>query len=542
MLGRLLTFLRDHVPGFRRMERLPRQVLGISPFGGDVRPTRVSLFRPWSGRPTLPFPHPWNYDQPIRILETYFWGAEREQGSGRHNRYLDIPGFAPVLVTRDPRIIRAIATETGDRDGQFDRDTLPSAGIARATGKDTLLFANGPTWRTQKKLAAPPFGKTTLFQPEQFQEFAETFRHTVRQRLDALEKRLECTGPPVQVQLEPEIKAVMLEMLANNFFGAEIPYEQIRNQCVPALERVIDHIVRDTVMNKIGIPVSKLPNLTRGITQTKDAYALFEQLTDLVLAAREVGKGLWKQFKSDAPDEALRSNIKVFLAGALEATTSYASWAISHLARNLSAQEKVFHEVKDIQDYTPEILDNAKYLGHVLDETLRLTPSLYFLPRRATADTWIETAEGRKLLIPKGTHILLDVWHANRHEDHWGVSVTGYPALDFVPERWEEMTAQGRGSKEVLHFGFGHGPRVCPGKHLGQLEVGLVVGAFVKLFRFKAVNPGNPAKAGVSTKPLDGALVELELRKHSSAQPAAADSGGSAGFAAFRGGAGPSCG
>jgi cytochrome P450 len=511
MLRRLLTFLSDHVPGFHRLERLPRQLLGISPFAGDIRPTRVPVFQ--RGRPTLPFPHPWNYDQPIRILDTYFWGADGEQGPGRHNRYLEVPGFAPVLVTRDPGVIRAVTTETGDRDGQFDRDTLPSGGIARATGKDTLLYANGPAWRRQKKLAAPPFGKTTLFQPERFQEFADTFRHTVRQRLDALEKRLECSGPPVRVPLEPEIKAVMLEMLANNFFGAEIPYEQIRNRYAPALERVIDHIVRDTVMNKVGIPVWRLPRFTRGIAQAREAYACFEQLTDLVLAARKEGKGLWQQFRSDAPDGALRSNIKVFLAGALEATTSYASWAISHLARNLPAQEKVFLEVKDIQDYTPETLGIARYLGHVLDETLRLTPSLYFLPRRATADTRIETADGRKLPVPKGTHVLLDVWHANRHEDHWGVQATGYPALDFVPERWEEMTAQGRVSKEALHFGFGHGPRVCPGKHLGQLEVGLVVGAFVKLFRFKAVTPENRARAGVSTKPLDGALAELELRR-----------------------------
>src|SRR5262249_34172210 len=147
----------------------------------------------------------------------------------------------------------------------FDRDTLPSVGIARATGSDTLLYANGPTWRRQKQLAAPPFGKTTLFQPEQFHEFAETFRHTVRQRLDALRRRLECTPPPVRVPLEQEIKPVMLEMLANNFFGAEIPYDQIRNRYVPALERVIDHIVRDTVMNKFGIPVRKLPGFHRGI-------------------------------------------------------------------------------------------------------------------------------------------------------------------------------------------------------------------------------------------------------------------------------------
>src|SRR5206468_2509160 len=103
-------------------------------------------------------------------------------------------------------------------------------------------------------------------------------------------------------------------------------------------------------------------------------------------------RGLWKQFKSDVPDEALRSNIRVFLAGALEATTSYASWAIAHLSRNAAAQEKVYAEVKDIEAYTPEALGRAKYLGHVLNETLRLTPSLYFHPRRATVDTWVETS------------------------------------------------------------------------------------------------------------------------------------------------------
>jgi cytochrome P450 len=117
------------------------------------------------------------------------------------------------------------------------------------------------------------------------------------------------------------------------------------------------------------------------------------------------------------------------------------------------------------------------------------------------------------LFIPDGTHILLDVWHANRHEDHWGVAATGFPALAFAPERWNELAARGKLSKETLHFGFGHGPRVCPGKHLGQLEVGLAVGAFVKMFKFTAPNPELRARAGVSTKPADGVAIELELRE-----------------------------
>jgi len=90
--------------------------------------------------------------------------------------------------------------------------------------------------------------------------------------------------------------------------------------------------------------------------------------------------------------------------------------------------------------------------------------------------------------------------------------VTGYRADEFQPARWQNLEAAGRASKDMLHFGFGHGPRVCPGKHLGELEVGLVVGAFVKTFQCSADRQNNPAKAGVSTKPADGTVVRLSVR------------------------------
>src|SRR5688572_14979449 len=212
MLGKFSTLLRDRVPGGRRIARLPRQLTDKSPFEGDVQPTRVRILRPRSDRSSLPFPHPWNYHEPLRILDSYFADADAESGTGRHNRYLEVPGFAPVLVTRDPRIMRAIATETGDKPGQFDRDTMPSGGIARATGKDTLLYANGPTWKRQKKLSTPPFARATLFQPEQFEEFEQTCRATVARRLELVRARVAQTGQSVRVELEPEIKAIMLEM------------------------------------------------------------------------------------------------------------------------------------------------------------------------------------------------------------------------------------------------------------------------------------------------------------------------------------------
>lgn len=495
------------------IKRLPKQLLGVNPFDGDSKPTRIKLFAPGEGRPSLPILHPWNCTRPIDILETFFWKADTETGPGRDNRYLDMLFCAPVLATRDPGMIKAILHATGDKPGQFDRDTAPSAGIARATGKDTLLYSNGPMWRIQRKLAAPAFGKSSLFQPEKFHEFEVTFRQTIAKRIDALRIYLKESGQShYRVSLEAEVKVVMLEMLVNNFFGAELPYEQIKDRYVPALERIITRIMSDTALNKIDAPLNWMPALTKKSARAREDIRDFEKLTDLVLAPRKAGRGLWSQFKSDAPDENLRSNIRVFLAGALEATTSFASWALSHLSLNPDMQEKVYEEVKGIDTYTPDNLNQSRQLNLVLEETLRLTPSLYFLPRKATVDTWVEAEDGRKMLIPKGTHILLDVWHANRLEDYWGVKNTGYPASEFAPQRWDKLTKDGHVPKNFLHYGFGHGARVCPGTFPGQLEVGLVVGAIVRTFKFRAVNTDIRAKAGVSTKPVDGVLVDLELR------------------------------
>lgn len=493
------------------MARVPtflRLLLGKNPFAGDLLPSRVRLFR--RGRPTLPFPHLGNFRHPLGILDAIFWDADREPGAGRHNRYLGAPGVPLGLVTRDPAVIKAVLLATGDKPGQFDRDTWPTRGIARATGADTILYANGPWWRRQKKLAAPSFSQPSLFQPEKFREFELTFRRTVAQRLEALRARQGETGAhTIEVQLEPEISAVMLEMLVNNFFGGSVRYEELRNRYVPAIQGLIRFMVRDTLGFRSLLLLRRAFGGYRDVPRwAKD----FEELVDIALSGRKAKRGAWVTFESDVPDEALRSNIRVFLAGALEATTSLAAWALAHLARRPDIQERLYQEVKAIDVYNPDNLAQAVTLHRVLEETLRLSPALYFLPRRSTADTWIDTGEKKRMFLPKDTHVVLDVWHANRCEDFWGSSVSGFPAGVFEPARWERLARQGRSSRELLHFGFGHGARVCPGKFLGLLEVGLVVGAFVKVFRFEAVSPELDAVAGVSTKPADGALVRLSRR------------------------------
>jgi hypothetical protein len=109
---------------------------------------------------------------------------------------------------------------------------------------------------------------------------------------------------------------------------------------------------------------------------------------------------------------------------------------------------------------------------------------------------------------------ILATYHMNRCERHWGVEATGYPATAFVPDRWDakNMEARGRSSKDNLHFGFGHGPRVCIGKHFSEAEAFVCVTLFLRRFKFRAVYPTTEADSGVSTRPRDQVDVELSLR------------------------------
>lgn len=486
-----------------------QQCLDTNPFVGDILPSRVCLLE--RNLPCRPFPHLFNYKKPLDIFDAFYANAPADNLSARHNRYLYVAGLPPVLLTRDPAVIKAILLATGDKPGQFDRDTEPTAGIARATGVNSLLYANGSVWRRQKKMAAKPFSKGNLFQPDEFHEFEQTFRKTISERLELLSKAQKVSGnKQSRVAIEPEVLPIMLEMLVNNFFGANLDYDELRARYVPALISLIEHMIVDTVAPRTHALARFLTGKNSELRRWQSAL---ESLTDIALAGREQGLGHWKSFKGQVEDEeALRSNIRVFLAGALEATSSFACWSISHLSRQPELQERLYDELKDIDVYNPDNLESAVLLNQCLNETLRLTPSLYFFPRKATVDTWLDIDDNRRMMIPKGTTIRLDIWNANRCEDFWGKDVTGYPADTFAPARWDVLTSKGVHPKNCMHFGFGHGARVCPGKFLGQLEVGLVVGAFIKVFRFKAATQVTGARAGVTTKPDDSVLLDIELR------------------------------
>lgn len=483
----------------QRLRRLPGQFLRRSPFAGTLPVGRLPLIR--TGLATVR-----NFRTPLAILDFVF----RDDCD---LKYLDVPGFPAILFVREPELVRKITVQTA-LDGAFDRDTLPTQGIGRVVGKDNLLYAQGDVWRRHKGAVVRPMGTGAVQTPEVFYDLEKTIRKAVEPQLeDLVEKVRRSPTNSHRMRLEPDIQAVMLNVLVNVLFGAAIPHSELRTQYLPAIRNVIAYILVDTVTNQLGVPTFRLPSLTGKHARLKRDRQTFEELVDRVIRTRMDGAGFWPLLTAAGTPEAIRSNVRVFLAGALEATSSYISWTLGNLARNPAAQERAYQETLTFTEITPEARERAVYLQQVLAESLRLNNALYFLPRVALRDTTVVTPEGI-LTIPADTHIILATYHMNRCERHWGVAATGYPATEFVPDRWDakNMEARGRSSKDNLHFGFGHGPRVCIGKHFSEAEAFVCLTLFLRRFRFRAVSPTTSADSGVSTRPRDGVDLELSLR------------------------------
>jgi cytochrome P450 len=485
-----------------RLKRLPGQLSWQNPFPGSRPVERLPVIR--TGLVTFRY-----FRTPIRILDALFGGPDDDQDL----KYLDVPGFPPILFVRDPEVIRAVTVETANQ-GAFDRDTLPTQGIARVVGTRNLLYAQGDLWRKHRAAAAKPFGTGAVQTEHVFHDMEDAIRRAVEPQLDALEALVRQTGANRRrMRLEPHIKAVMLNVLVNVLFGCPVSHAELQQKYLPAIENVIRYIMLDTVANVLHVPVCDLPALTARHAQLKADRRTFEELVNRVVACRKEGTGFWPLLTAEGPEEALRSNVRVFLAGALEATASYISWALGSLARHPAAREKAYREAAAQTELTPAAREGAVYLQKLLTESVRLNNSLYFLPRIAVRDASVKTSQG-VLNVPAGTHLVLATYHANRCERYWGEAVTGDPAAAFVPERWdvENLAARGLSSKDVLHFGFGHGTRVCIGKHFSEAEAFVCLTLFLRRFEFTAVRPSTATDAGISTRPRDGVEVDLSLR------------------------------
>ena len=170
-----------------------------------------------------------------------------------------------------------------------------------------------------------------------------------------------------------------------------------------------------------------------------------------------------KPIGSLSADELTAQGIILFIAG-YDTTSSVLSHLAYYLSVHKNCQQMLYEELKDVKEFSNEMLSQMKYLNAVIDETLRLAPPILRVQRQGSQD--IEIAGIR---IPAGTSIDVLPYALHRDPDFWS------DPLQFKPERFLEPKHH-----PWAYMPFGGGPRVCLGKRFALQEMRMCC---AKLFR-----------------------------------------------------------
>jgi enediyne biosynthesis protein E7 len=181
------------------------------------------------------------------------------------------------------------------------------------------------------------------------------------------------------------------------------------------------------------------------------------------------------------PDMVLRDEFLTLLLAGHDTTAAALTWCWILLAQYPETQERVRHELTEVlgsRPATPADLSRLSYTRMVLEETLRLYPPVWVIPRRAVIDHDIGGEPVRQ-----GTEVLVCVYEIHRHPDFWKL-----PDV-FDPDRFAEGGVLS--PMEGAYLPFGEGARACVGRYFGTLEILLTLATMVRRFRVELPHGAN---------------------------------------------------
>jgi cytochrome P450 len=202
-------------------------------------------------------------------------------------------------------------------------------------------------------------------------------------------------------------------------------------------------------------------------------------------------------------DEQMRNEVTTLFLAGYETTSIALTWAFDFLNQNPDILEKLQVEVDEVLDgRTPEfaVIPNLTYTRMIFEETMRLRPPAFWIPRIVEEDDEIDG-----YTIPAGTNVVSLTYMNHRHPDHWD------NPEQFDPERFSKENSAGR--HQFAFVPFGAGQRKCIGMDFALMEGPLVMAMVAQRFQVKTISD-QPAKPTLTTtlRPKGGLPVQIQPR------------------------------
>jgi len=405
-------------------------------------------------------------------------------------------------LVSDPVLIAEVLQA---RASNYLRDTRSSRTVRMVTG-ESLLTAEGATWRHQRQAVQPIFHHRNLM------DLAKTML-TVADEACAGWEQAAATG--TTLDLSAEMSRLAFAVAGRCLFGADL--RDRADVVETALPVLLEELFRRTshVGNvPLWIPLPRHRAFQRSL-------AAIDRVVGEVIAehrrhspATGVGAadllGLLMQTRHEGgaalSDNQLRNQVVTFLLAGHETTANVLTWAFALLAKAPAESKKVQIELDAVgfdakRATAVETLPALERLGAVLQETLRLYPSVWILERRAVAN---DDLGGWS--IPRGSAVVVSPYVMHRLPERWE------QPENFRPERF--LGGETRTLLRDGYFPFGAGPHTCIGQHFALMEAKIVLATLLSRFRVTLIDGALPAPlGGITLRPSAAVSIRVERRK-----------------------------
>ena len=396
-----------------------------------------------------------------------------------------------VIVVQHPEAIRQILV---DNHRNYKKSEAFEV-IEPLLGKG-LLTNEGEFWKKQRRLIQPAFHKGRL---------EEVVRISV-----------ECTQELINTQLKNKIEpfdfaremvALTIEIVTKTLFGANVSKDveaiwegmnfvnragimRIRNPFQPPfwVPTPSNYKVHKTIKTINNVMFEVIANRRKAVTPASD------DLLQMLLDVEDADTG------ERMSDKQISDEVKTLFVAGHETTVNGLTWAVYEICRNAEIYSKLKAEIAEIlQGRIPNFLDlpQLKYVTCIINETLRLYPPAYAVPRQAIND---DVILGYK--IPANMNIVVNILALHRHPDHWDAPLT------FRPERFEAIDL--KGDRKHLYIPFGAGPRICIGNNFALMEMSIILVMLFQQLDFQLKDTSKVEEnLYITLKPSRAVMVEV---------------------------------
>ncbi|KAM0916605.1 hypothetical protein ACQ4PT_009978 [Festuca glaucescens] len=183
-------------------------------------------------------------------------------------------------------------------------------------------------------------------------------------------------------------------------------------------------------------------------------------------------------------DDELVSLVSEFLGGGTDTIVAIVEWTLAHLVTQPEVQNKLRREVDSESEdiVSDKIFRDMPYLHAVVLESLRMHPSVPFIPRRVRAED--AAVLGETTLPASDFSVQFVVGDIGRDNNTWT------NPDEFLPERFltggeAEGVGPSPGPKEIRMMPFGAGHRFCPGMGLAMVNIKCILAALLREFEWE---------------------------------------------------------